>query len=105
MAESTSVLWVVGVECEVGEFASAAWVVVGNSAGVEVADDADGVALDDCGAEGLVPSAVIAALCRGASCPIGLGPMGGTPATLMPWVDGWASWGGADSHGCLRRWC
>lgn len=84
-------LRVVGVESEFDEFVSSVWVVVSDGADCDVAGDAHGVGLDDCGSEGAVSAAVVAAGCCCASCLIGCGPMGGTPATLGVWVDRWVS--------------
>lgn len=75
-AEAATVLWVVRVEVEFYEFASATWVVVCDGAECLVAVGADRVAGEDVASELLVSGAGVAALGGCTSAPVCLAGVG-----------------------------
>lgn len=87
MAECASVLWIVCVKSEFYEFAPVSWVVVCIGAGPDMAGNADGVFVQHCAPECLVPSRGIPALAAVTPTPIGLCPVSLASAALSGVVD------------------
>ena len=84
---SASMLRCVRVESCVYEIFAGQWVVVCDGGEGYVAEDANGIACEYCGSEGLMPCAGIPTVAGCPSTPVGLTPVGGASAALTGWVD------------------